>query len=380
MDCKTVVGIYGVSGSGKSTLLSLLGSSHPEWHCLEGSQVISTVMEEEGETMNDFYEKNDDERSEIRNRAVKMIQTFHGVTIVAGHCSFPATSSTDCDEPFAFKDVFTEGDGETFDVILYLDTDPAEVHSHRKQDNETSKRSRTNLSVEAIRTWIEHEKKVLQQECDKHGIHLALVTNQEMVEGHIATRVLAPLVTKVQAESARALKAEVGKVPASEVFLLIDGDRTLCPIDTGKAFADQVLPGSDDPLKKIFKRYAEYSFQAFLEVAMYYANIMSTPDYQALSLSIGQHDVVIYNEWIHFLTTLPPNVHAVVLTSGNREIWQVALESNKLSSVTLLAGNHIGLHSYLVDSQAKADVVNELRELYGGCKIFSFGDSGKSGL
>jgi hypothetical protein len=35
------------------------------------------------------------------------------------------------------------------------------------------------------------------------------------------------------------------------------------------------------------------------------------------------------------------------------------------------------LHEYLVDSDAKGMVVNEIRKLHGGCKILSFGDSCK---
>ena len=66
MNCKTIVGIYGISGSGKSTLLSLIQQSHPEWCCLEGSQVIGMVMEEQGKTMNDFYTLNDCEQDIIR--------------------------------------------------------------------------------------------------------------------------------------------------------------------------------------------------------------------------------------------------------------------------------------------------------------------------
>ena len=379
MDFKAVIGIYGVSGSGKSRLLSALQSSRPEWRCLEGSQVIDMIMQEQGESLSDFRTKGEFEKTEIRNRAIQKIQSFSGVIVVAGHCSFPETCSTDGD--FTFENLFTKGDGETFDVILYLDKNAEIVHNQREQDTETSKRSRPRLSVDIIQEWVEHEEQVLQKVCDKHDISFSLISDEDLVEGHIAEHLLAPLVSKVQAKSEQNLKEAVLSVPASDVFLLIDGDRTLCPMDTGKVFID-FLPDIEggDPLKKIFKRYDSYSFQAFLEVARFYDNVISTTDYQDLSLKIGRDEVTMYDEWIQFLTSIHPTVQPIVLTSGNREIWQAALESNNLGNVTLLAGNHIGLHSYIVDSQAKAVVAKKLRDLHGGCKIISFGDSGMSRL
>jgi|Transcript_4059 hypothetical protein len=126
MNCKTVVGIYGVPGSDKSTLLSLIQKSHPEWRCLEGSQVIGMVMEEKGETMKNFHEKSDTEKASIRACAIKTIHDYKGVTVVDGHCplspAFPVVARTEEEwnptEPIAFKDVFTANDGDLFDIIV----------------------------------------------------------------------------------------------------------------------------------------------------------------------------------------------------------------------------------------------------------------------
>jgi hypothetical protein len=64
------------------------------------------------------------------------------------------------------------------------------------------------------------------------------------------------------------------------------------------------------------------------------------------------------------------------MTSGNREVFEAALActfGDKTPS--LVAGNHIGLHPYIVDSHGKAVVAEELRSLHKGCKILEFGDS-----
>lgn len=247
MNCKTVVGIYGVPGSGKSTLLSLIQKSHLEWRCLEGSQVIGMVMEQKGKTMMNFHEKSDTEKASIRACAIKMIHDYKGVTVVAGHCSLPVVARTEEEwnptEPIAFEDVFTAKDGDLFDVILYLE----EVYMHRTNDNKTSKSVRPELSVEAIKQWIKHEKKVLEKECVKYNIDFSLVSDKETTERSIATHVLGPLVLKLQADSLLALKTEIEKIPESDVFLLIDEDWTLCTIDTLAKFSLIKLRPIEDP-------------------------------------------------------------------------------------------------------------------------------------
>ena len=59
------------------------------------------------------------------------------------------------------------------------------------------------------------------------------------------------------------------------VYLLIDSNRTLCLINTGKVFFDLVkqnqhisrdIGGSGDLQKAIFKQYPDYMFQLFLEI------------------------------------------------------------------------------------------------------------------
>lgn len=259
MDCKAVVGIYGVSGCGKSRLWSLLQAAHPEWRCLEGSSVIHSILEQHGEGLKDFHAKSESEKDEIRNRAVKVIRDYPGVTIVAGHCSFPEATGAKEDN-VAFNDVFTEGDRETFDIILYLDKDPMKVHLQREQDNETSKQTRPSLSVEVLKQWIEHEKHVLQNECDNYGIEFEIIQNDDTVAGYISKHVVAPLANKGQEESTQNLREALAAIPSADVFLLVDGDRTLCPKDTGKVFVDLVWDVQDeDSIKSIFKRYDTYT-------------------------------------------------------------------------------------------------------------------------
>ena len=153
----------------------------------------------------------------------------------------------------------------------------------------------------------------------------------------------------------------------------------MCPQDTGKLFFDQITPQAkvSQPLKNIFKRYDSYVFQAFYEVAGLYSKV-SVAEYKALCEKIGREQVHVYDAWKEILGQLPSYVHPIIVSSSTREVW-LAMKSKhtELRHASVIAGNHFSLHSYIVDSHAKALVVKELRRLHGGCSIVSFGDSGE---
>lgn len=297
----TVVGIYGISGSGKSHILSQLREKHPEWRCLEGADVIEQALEAKGQSFETFRTLDQDGKANIRNAAIHLIQAFRGVALVTGHCSFPAHSVDDVESKISFEDVFTVGDGETYDFIYYLDTTADVVFQQRNADSSTAKRARPALSVGAIEQWIEHEKATLKRECDSHGIQFETIQDLNELSVRLDERVIQPLVKAAKKVSELALQCAVESIPASAVYLLIDGDRTLCAEDTGKLFFDD-LNGSDsvDPQKQIFKRFTAYTFQAFLEVAMLYERVLPDPDYQKLSKGIGRR-VNLYPKWILLL-------------------------------------------------------------------------------
>ena len=384
MDVAVVIGIYGISGSGKSKALSVLAEARPEWRCLEGSQVIEQVLLEREESMQDFSSKDDSAKDAIRNRATEKLRNYRGVTVVAGHCSFPTGHSPNYGlhaeltvQQVAYTNVFTKGDASTYSAILYLDKKAEMVWHQRRQDCESEKRTRPALTVEMIENWMEHEKALLQRECEKNGIYFALISDDDMLEKLVQKHVLSPVETIARSKSEANLMMEVQTLPQADVFLLIDGDRTLCATDTGTTFFSSVLGSADDdPVKQIFKRYPSYTFQAFLEVAMFYARIMSDAQYKSRSQQIGE-TVDLYEEWVHFLSKSMSLVQPVVVTSGNREIWKAALDATfgDDTNIKLIAGNHIGLDSYVVDSHAKALVVSELQRK--GSKVVSFGDSGE---
>jgi adenylate kinase len=382
----TVVGLYGISGSGKSRALSKAAKLRPEWRCLEGSEVIKEVLEEKALSFDDFQGMDEMAKGSIRSNATRKIRTFKGVSIVAGHYSFPLPG-----DELVFRDVFNKDDAQTYSYIFYLERDVQVIFQQRKQDNLAAKRTRSQLSIDALEKWIGHEQKMLERDCKTHNIRFGIIKSADELISRMESEVMPPLVKEVQMASEQALCSAVELMPSSDVYLLLDGDRTLCPLDTGRLFFEDARLTDrfgDDPLKRIFKRYAGYTFQAFLEVAMLYERALSQSDYEELSKRIGTNDVDIYPQWIRFLSNLPPTVHAILVSSGNREVWRAALGANGVlansdkgtasSKISIVAGNHTTLHPYVLDNFGKAMVATALRRKSGGCKILSFGDSGKS--
>jgi len=379
----TVIGVYGVSGSGKSHALKGVQKARPEWRCLDGSSIIEEVLKNQGKGLCDFGVMDEQQKTVVRNNAIQMVQSYSGMTLIAGHASFP-DSKTILGGDVKFNNVFTEGDAQTYSAILYLDRDPDQIFQQRTADNDTKTKHRDFLSVENLQDWMHHEKELLCRVCKGSGIYFGLVKNENDIVEYIVNRILPPLVQEVQNKSEQALSFAIQQaIPLADVYLLLDGDRTLSPDDTSKIYFESLTnycntPSSNDsPLKQIFTRYPDYTFQAFLEAAMLYECFTSHAEYKRLSHDVGSNKVQLHQAWIDFLTKLPPNVHPILVSSGNREIWSATLQ-NQLSAtqMSIIAGNHIGLHPYIVDSKAKAIVVTKLRQRRKGCKLFSFGDSG----
>jgi tRNA uridine 5-carbamoylmethylation protein Kti12 len=123
-----------------------------------------------------------------------------------------------------------------------------------------------------------YEKELLQNECDQHGIFFAILTedykdydDRHIVEDHIVGKVLPTVISEAKRSLEACLWQEIQeKTPNSDSYILIDGDQTLCPVDTGSIFFENHPMGSR-VLKTIFQRYDEYNFTTFWEVAMLYA-------------------------------------------------------------------------------------------------------------
>lgn len=382
-----VVGIYGIQGVGKSHVLKQIDTERFEWRVLDGSQLIREYLDSNGRSMEDFHNMIPSEKGAVRQAAILSAKTKPGISLIAGHCSFPNQIEAGSNESITFNDVFTSADGEVYDHIICIEKSPDKVFEQIQGDSE---RKRPQLSIDELSMWMEHEKALLKAKCLEHGISLDIVymTNEkdhQEILNLVLKKVEAHASLTASQKSEQALVASIHAIPDADVYLLIDGDGTLCPQDTGTLFFEQVKSlDVFQPLKKIFKRYDSYKFQAFWEVAMLYSNALPEQEYIALCDEIGREHVQVHLAWKAFLEQLPSNVHPVLVSASIREVWQamqarhVEGNSDGLGRMSIIAGNNLLLHPYIVeDDNAKALVAKTLRKLHGGCRILCFGDSGE---
>jgi adenylate kinase len=368
-----VVGIYGVSGCGKSYALAMVQQSRPEWRCIDGSQLMREIVQEQGYHWHEFDSMPRSQQEWLRCLAAKKLQSYQGVTLVAGHGSFPTAD----DE---FEDVFSSEDGATYDAIFYLEhKQPDEIAEQRRQDNT---RPRPFLSEEAIGRWMQHEKELTRRNCANYNICFVSITELDEIVPKVQE--LISLTMRMASSISHGVLHRVVKetIPKADVFLLFDGDRTLCPQDTGELFVKYVgiADASRDPMKQIFQRHNDYCFEAFLEVAIWIERVLSPDDFSRACKTIAEISVAIHPGLIDFLKNLPPNVRPVLVSSGVIEVWRCVLEKNGLADkMDIIASSHIGMDSsaYIVDVNAKGHVVTWLKEDYPNSAVWAFGDSGE---
>jgi len=276
--------------------------------------------------------------------------------IVAGHCSFPKVT----DGKMAFDDVFTQGDARTYNVILYLKKEAQQVYNQRSWDCSSGKRTRSDLSIAQLEVWLNHEEAKLEQLCVDSDISFHVMPPKSDASSleRFMDKLLRPVIENAKEASCQNLVSAIGKeIPTADTYLLIDGDRTLWAEDTGKLFFGN-------------------TFEAFWTSSMLFA---SHADYMKKCRLLADR-LELYDAWVNLLKGLPKSVHPILVSSGVREIWVDALKKATLplNKMSIIAGNHLGIHPYIVDHESKATVAKQLRKLHPGCHIFAFGDSGKS--
>ena len=388
---RCLVGVYGISGVGKSRLLRELAQRRPEWQVVEGSQAIIATMDRHGGGGLDAF-KRSAEKDQIRCEAIRKISAEStGMTVVAGHFSFAKKGMS------GFEPCFTSADAQSFHSIVYLDHRSAEEIMKQRLDDETRQRPATRpLDLES---WIRYEVEGLSAVCAKAGIAFVrsseLLPDTEEKDGSMTlvkaveeklAEALSPLFEVAEMESKAAAIRDALALPKAECYLLIDGDRTMCSVDTSAAFFDN-LPQKEgqlrfDMITSIFKRHPGYCFRAFAEVAMSYGRLPYSA-YAAHAKATAQ-TIQLYPEFVDLLRALPSSVHPVLITAGIRELWLSLLERHELLRradgsvlMSVIAGNRWGVdgHRYIVTDDSKGLVASTVKECRGGAWVFAFGDS-----
>lgn len=154
-----------------------------------------------------------------------------------------------------------------------------------------------------------------------------------------------------------------------DIFVIIDGDRTLIPVDSTKYFFEY-LKIDFNSIKTIFQNYG-YSFEAFYNVALFYSQIEREKYNEACIFSAKS--VSLYPDFLTFIHSIKDIAEIIVVTSGIKQNWQKILDNHCLDFVYLIGGSYFPQDIFVVDKKAKGVIVDCLIKSYK--KVFAFGDT-----
>lgn len=155
-----------------------------------------------------------------------------------------------------------------------------------------------------------------------------------------------------------------------EKFVLIDGDRTLSPIDSTQPFLKYA--GIDRQTLESCFETTHYSFDMFLNAARLYSKI--PPEEYKRYCQQAVQEVELHTEFIDFIQKSVQWSQVVVVTAGLRVLWGYLLEKYALHDMTyLIGGNHFHFDNYIIDQVSKGHVVDELHA--HGKYTIAMGDS-----
>lgn len=153
-------------------------------------------------------------------------------------------------------------------------------------------------------------------------------------------------------------------------FVLIDGDRTLSPIDSTKPFLK--YSGIDYLTLESCFETTHYSFDMFLNAARLYSKI-PPEDYLKYCKQTAQ-EVELHTEFVDFIQQSHTSSQIVIITAGLRVLWEHILEKYAIRDrLFLIGGNHFHFDEYIIDQVSKGHVVDQLHAC--GKYTIAMGDS-----
>jgi phosphoserine phosphatase len=153
-----------------------------------------------------------------------------------------------------------------------------------------------------------------------------------------------------------------------QVALVLDADRTLAPVDTGRLIGKGFEVNGR--IRSVFEERG-YSTKAFLEVASVWGSVPEVMYLAAIERALPE--VALHAGWRELLPQLSGEVQVVVVTAGIPQLWKNVLSRAGLSETPVIGGCRVGTDNYVVCPQGKASVVRTLQKR--GMRVTAAGDS-----
>lgn len=371
-----VIGLYGVSGAGKTHLLNNVKDNYvgeKPVRFYDGSSLIEAVVPG---GLTDFKQAGKVQQAEFREKAmlhvIEEAETAQVAIVIAGHHLFWEDEQSD--EP---ETISTKKDRETYTHIIYYHVDPELIATRRSKDDE---RRRQPLSVEHLAKWQKAEISELRKMCLDHGILFTVINAKGLPHDVELSFPLSTMIDDFQTKSemqneaviAKELKALLNRHPDIETMLVLDGDKTLAPNDTGDMFwcnTDISTMRDLGPLHKLFKIQG-YTYQSFRQAALLYEE--KSAEYNNICHSISD-DVKMHVEMLKLLQRAWkfPHVGLIVVTCGLKQVWEKVLRNHGLGDIPVIGSGPLA-NGYVVTDKTKGNIIDLLHKRH--IRTIAFGD------
>ena len=315
------IALYGMPCSGKSTLLDEI----TDIKVISGSKELSRICG------GSFSKLSEDEKHQVRIKFTEYINSLVDEVVVSdGHYSFMENI------------VFTEADGDLYDIFMYLYCSPETLKRRYELSEKNAKFS--GESVESIRQWQEFEINHLRNECHKRNKDFYVVSDNE----EECNRLIEFMTFIREGFSSYALATDIcnriiTQFDKREVLYIVDGDRTIITQDSYRVCCNGKT--------NVFDGNFYTGYQSFLFVKELQDVSIDKSKIQELTINTEIYDKIASHNYI-------------VLSSGIEVLWNEIAEDKKLNVI---------FASPYISADVKFFIIKQLKEQ--GYTIYAFGDS-----
>lgn len=315
------IALYGMPCAGKSTLMNRISDAK----VINGSRELKQICK------GSFSELSEAEKYQARVKYTEYVNGLNYEVIFSdGHYSFMDNV------------VFTEADGDLYDIFIYLYCSPETL---KERYNLSEKNSRFSCeTIESIRQWQEFEINNLREECHKRNKDFYIISDNEeernMVLDFIAFIRKGFSSYDFATDICKRIMEQYDK---KDILYLVDGDKTIITQDSYRFCCNGKT--------NIFDGNFYTGYQSFL-----FENELKEVSIDKSKI----HDITINNEVFDAFSSN----NYIVLSSGIEELWNCISRVKNFGTV---------FASPYISADVKYFITKQLRE--NGYKVYAYGDS-----